>query len=87
MNELKQIEEAVSRLRKLPPTHLRELLNTAVPLDETHTAAAKDLAAKSLISIARNPLATRKTRGDAMRLAKQYLNDFTEGTQHEKDQE
>ena len=71
-----QIERDVKALVKaISVTDLNEMLDTAVEIDSTHTHTVRELIAKTLVSISRNPGATKDCRNRALQVAKSYLKD------------
>jgi hypothetical protein len=70
-------EEAEAIARSMSPTDLRELLDEHVVLNEDgEYILLREQCAKHLLSISRNPAATKNCRARALHAAKQYLHGF-----------
>ena len=81
-----QIQQNLARLLQCSPAELKEMLDSEIEIDSRHTQTMSEMIAKSLVSISRNPSATKECRMRALRCAKEYLQyaesrDPEEGTQ------
>lgn len=82
MTNAEQIERDVKvLLNSVTPSDLNEMLDTAVELDSRHTLTVRELIAQSMISISRNPFASKDCRARALRVAKRYLKDSEKETE------
>jgi hypothetical protein len=69
-------EEAEAIARDMDPAELRELLDEHVVYENGEYLLLREQCAKHLLSIARNPAATKDCRARALHAAKQYLHGF-----------
>jgi hypothetical protein len=78
----KEIELIISDIiNKLSPDELNGLLDSSIEIDANHhTLTLREVVAKSLVSISREPKATRECRRHALQYAKLFLKDSAEGT-------
>ena len=74
MNIQEQLNHDVKLLLQLSPEESRDLLSVAVEVDSAHTQTLGELVAKCLVSISRNPLATKQVRVRAFNVAKAYID-------------
>lgn len=81
MNAVEQIQQNLTHLLHCSPTELREMLDSEVEIDSRHAQTMSEMIAQALVSISRNPAATKECRMRALRCSKQYLSDSAGASQ------
>ena len=76
-----QIQQNLTHLLHCSSAELREMLDSEIEIDSRHTQTMNEMIAKSLVSISRNPAATKECRMRALQAAKQYLSDSVGASQ------